>query len=159
MLFRSIGSFTAKLDYKMATEMCFLESKKWWWDYLWKTLVPLKCKIVLWLALNNKLLLWKIGIKRGWRAPSRCALFKSHEESFSHLFVSFPCATQVWDAVTKEINPRMKWKLPTMEENVYLWFQDATTYSFKAFIVSSFIVFGGIETQASSKILAFKLAR
>jgi len=55
--------------------------KKWWWSLIWKISAPLKCKITLWLPLNNKLLTWDNRLKRGWNGPNRCPLCKSHEQS------------------------------------------------------------------------------
>jgi hypothetical protein len=39
--------------------------KQWWWGPIWKLKAPLKSKITLWLAINNKLLTWDNDIKRG----------------------------------------------------------------------------------------------
>lgn len=48
------GDFTTKMGYK------------WWWSLIWKISDPLKCRITLWLPLNNKLLTWENGLKQGW---------------------------------------------------------------------------------------------
>jgi hypothetical protein len=50
------GSFMTKLGYKSWQEDRLEISLKWWWKPMWKFKSPLKCKITLWLALNNKLL-------------------------------------------------------------------------------------------------------
>jgi hypothetical protein len=42
-----------------------LAEKQWWWGPIWKLKAPLKSKIILWLAINNKLLTWDNGIKHG----------------------------------------------------------------------------------------------
>jgi hypothetical protein len=55
-----------------------------------------KCKLALWLALNNKLCTWDNGLKRGWIGPSRCSLCRSEEETIYHLFITCPFFVQVW---------------------------------------------------------------
>jgi hypothetical protein len=64
-------------------------------------------KIALWLALNNKLLTWDNGLKRGWCGPNRCALYKSNDESVSHLFVTCPFADQVTNIVKDKLSSRI----------------------------------------------------
>jgi hypothetical protein len=97
------GTFTAKLGYKAWQEEKFEGSKKWWWGPIWKTKAPPRCKITLWLALNNKLLTWDNGLKRGWSGPGRCPLCKSDSESIAHLFIYFPYAAQVMKTVKDQL--------------------------------------------------------
>jgi hypothetical protein len=61
----ALRSFTSKLGYKAQAEVVLLGQKIWWWERSWKLHAPLKAKIVLWLALNNKFLTWDIELKRG----------------------------------------------------------------------------------------------
>jgi len=68
-------SFTAKLGYKAWLKHSLVTPLKWWWKPLWKLKAPLRCKITLWLALNNKLLTWDNGLKRGWCRPNHCAIW------------------------------------------------------------------------------------
>jgi hypothetical protein len=60
---------------------------------------PIKNKITLWLALNNKLLTLDVGIKRGWIGPNMCSLCKNQEEFVSHLFISCVYAEKVMKIV------------------------------------------------------------
>jgi hypothetical protein len=62
---------------------------------VWRTHAPLKVKIMLWLAIENRILTWDNGMKRGWTGPSRCALCKDDSESVQHLFISCHYAQQV----------------------------------------------------------------
>ena len=55
------NDFIAKLGYCAQAELQAPHEKQWWWESLWKWHVPIKCKVVLWLALNNKLLTWDYG--------------------------------------------------------------------------------------------------
>jgi hypothetical protein len=34
----------------------FMGERKWWWSFAWKSNVPLKAKILLWLVMENKIL-------------------------------------------------------------------------------------------------------
>jgi hypothetical protein len=49
---------------------------------------PLKVKILMWLSVENKVLTWDNGMKRGWIGPSRCTMCKVDEETTHRLFVS-----------------------------------------------------------------------
>jgi hypothetical protein len=64
---------------------------------------PPRCKITLWIALNNKLLTWDNGLKRGWIGPGRCSLCKSNSESINHLFIFCPYAAQVMKTVKEQL--------------------------------------------------------
>jgi hypothetical protein len=47
-------------------EGMFEGKKQWWWSILWKLGAPLKSKVTMSLAINNKLLTWDMGVKRDW---------------------------------------------------------------------------------------------
>jgi hypothetical protein len=32
---------------------------KWWWKKFWKFKAPPKCKMFMWIILNNKVLMWE----------------------------------------------------------------------------------------------------
>jgi len=53
----------------------------------WKLSSPLKSKILLRLALANKLLTWDNGKNRGWVGPGTCILCEIRNENVDHLFV------------------------------------------------------------------------
>jgi hypothetical protein len=55
--------YTTGLGYNTVVEASFSGENYWWWCSLWKLQVPLKRKVYLWLALNNKLLTWENGLK------------------------------------------------------------------------------------------------
>lgn len=91
---------------------------------MWKSKVPLRYKISLWLALNNKLLTWDNGVKRGWCGPNRCTLCFGDEESVSHLFVFCPYASQVEKLVKEKLKARFEWNKESLGECYQLWVQD-----------------------------------
>ena len=97
------GDFTTKLGYKSWELEHYQGDKSYWWKQVWKSEVPLKAKITLWMALNNKILTWENLKKRGWNGPSWCALCHSDEEIGSHLFVVCSYAELVWKKYCKEI--------------------------------------------------------
>jgi hypothetical protein len=98
------GFFTAKLGYKAWTRRNVCREKNGGGFRLWKTKAPTRCKITLWLALNNKLLTWDNCAKRGWCGPNRCILCKENSESISHLFISCPYATQVMKLIKEKLD-------------------------------------------------------
>jgi hypothetical protein len=95
-----------KLGFKSWKEDCFDSPVKWWWKPLWKFKAPLRREITLSLALNNKLLTWDNGLKRGWCGPIRCALCKLDAETTSHLFVSCPYARQATKIIKEKTNAK-----------------------------------------------------
>lgn len=68
------GEFTTKLGYKTWIESLFTKEKKWWWRPVWKIHAPLKNKIMLWLALSNKIITWEVDRNRGWVGRSMCII-------------------------------------------------------------------------------------
>jgi hypothetical protein len=56
----------------------FTSKNKWWWKYIWDVKAPNKTKNILWMAMDNKILTWDHGIKRGWCGPNRFSLCKSN---------------------------------------------------------------------------------
>jgi hypothetical protein len=61
------GNYLVKLGYLALAETKFDGLKKWWWSPVWKSS---KMQILLWLVLENKLLTWEIGLRRGWIVSS-----------------------------------------------------------------------------------------
>jgi len=53
-----LDEYITELGYKACREAMHVGPKKWWWGYLWKFNSPLKYKITLWMALNNKFWTW-----------------------------------------------------------------------------------------------------
>jgi hypothetical protein len=69
-----------KLGYQLLAEVEFAGQKKWWRPYLWGVNAQVKkVKILLWLALEKKILTWDKGLKREWVGPGRCALCRAKE--------------------------------------------------------------------------------
>jgi len=90
-----IGYFSAKQGYKVQVEEAFVRERKWWWNFIWDS-------DLLWLVLENNILTWDNGLKRGWIGPNRCSLCKSEMEYVHHLFIQCPFAHHVWQGFSKE---------------------------------------------------------
>jgi len=57
------SNYIVKLGYESL--LGFDHSKTvWWWSKLWKVKAPLKVKLLMWLALNEKVLTWEMMRKR-----------------------------------------------------------------------------------------------
>jgi hypothetical protein len=49
---------------------------------------PVKTKILqVWLTIENRMLTWDNGLKRGWAGPGRCALCKVESKYVQNLFI------------------------------------------------------------------------
>jgi hypothetical protein len=83
-----------------------------------------KMQNYLLLALNNKLLTWDNGHKRGWHGPNRCPLCNSNSESISHIFISCLYAGQVSTLIKEKHNAQDNWNKDSLEECFRSWVQD-----------------------------------
>lgn len=127
------GEYTTNLGYNAVAEASFSGEKCWWWGSLYKLPAPLQGKISLWLALNNKLLTWENGLKRGWIGPSFCVLCKSNEDSCSHPFTCCPCTEKVLSSVFKKFQAHVKWMHKELEDSFRTWLDDKQAQQFEAF--------------------------
>ena len=64
----------------------YQQTKFWWWYRIWKLQAPLKAILILWLAMNNKLLTWEALLKCGFMAPGICLLCRVEREMCTHHF-------------------------------------------------------------------------
>jgi hypothetical protein len=48
----------------------------------------IKSEYVIWMAIENMILIWDNRMKRGSPGPNRCSLCKGNLESVQHLFIS-----------------------------------------------------------------------
>ena len=94
---------TAKLGYKNWGLEQYQGEMNDLWKQVWKNAGPLKDKIILWLALSNKLLTWENLKKRGWHGPSWCVLCHLEEETRSHMFSLYSYPEIVWKEGSKEL--------------------------------------------------------
>ena len=93
----SQGIFTVHSLYEWLDYGCIPNKT---FQFLWKSKLPFKIKIFLWLVRQNRILTKDNLRKRGWQGDSSCH-FCSHEESVNHLFVTCPFISQIWNWIAQ----------------------------------------------------------
>jgi hypothetical protein len=73
---QSAGTFISKLGYQALAEDRMGGQPVWWLRRIWKIPRLSKCKIILSLALRNKLLTWSNLLKCGWIGPNIFLLYR-----------------------------------------------------------------------------------
>jgi hypothetical protein len=86
--------FTVKSVYKQICRNGIDRSFK----HLWKSKIPLKIKIWLWLIWHNAIATKDNLLKRNWNGDPLCEFCSTHE-SILHLFFSCPAAQYIWSLV------------------------------------------------------------
>jgi hypothetical protein len=66
---------------------------------LWKSKIPLKTKIFLWLIQENAILTKDNLMKRNWVGDKRC-YFCSEEENIEHLFFDSSISRFIWSLIS-----------------------------------------------------------
>ncbi|KAJ3691188.1 hypothetical protein LUZ61_020352 [Rhynchospora tenuis] len=98
----SQGTYTANSAYKVLADTgvrCLYQAR------LWKTKVPPKIKIFLWLLLQDRLLTQENLILRGWPTIQSCTTCRSLVmETSIHLFIQCPFAHRLWDLIQDHYN-------------------------------------------------------
>jgi hypothetical protein len=93
---RALDSTHVKSDYRAF----FFGSIKFGpWKRIWKSWAPLRCKLFIWLALNNKCWTAERLARRGLQHPSVCPLCDQEQETMQHLLISCIFSRDVWAAV------------------------------------------------------------
>lgn len=84
---------------------------------IWKSKIPAKIKIFLWLLLNNAVLTKDNLLRRKW-VGSPTSYFCSQEETVTHLFFQCSTAKAVWGIVAKCIGAN---NVPRSFSQSWLW--------------------------------------
>jgi hypothetical protein len=71
--------------------------------FLWKSKLPQKIKVFIWLVVRNKILTKDNLIKRSWHGSSKC-YFCGGLESIEHLFFKCSIARFVWRVIQIALN-------------------------------------------------------
>ncbi|GJN28797.1 hypothetical protein PR202_gb16962 [Eleusine coracana subsp. coracana] len=66
------------------------------WRLIWKSWVPGKCKIFLWLAIRNRCWTADRLAKRGLDHPDNCVLCDQEDETAQHILTSCVFAREFW---------------------------------------------------------------
>jgi hypothetical protein len=70
---------------------------------LWKSKLPQKIKVFIWLVVRNKILTKDNLKKRNWKGSQDCC-FCGGDESINHLFFHCPIAKYVWRVIQVALN-------------------------------------------------------
>jgi hypothetical protein len=91
--FESSGQFTSRSVY-----LAFFHGSVGFepWHRLWKSWAPSKCKVFLWLAIQNKCWTADRLASRGLPHPSSCALCDQEDEDVQHILTTCVFARQFW---------------------------------------------------------------
>jgi hypothetical protein len=73
------------------------------YKFLWKSKLPQKIKIFIWLVVRNKILTKDNLKKRNWNGSQACC-FCGYDESTDHLFFHCPIARYVWRVIQVALN-------------------------------------------------------
>jgi hypothetical protein len=92
------GQFAVKSVYKDISNSGIERSFK----HLWKSKIPLKIKVWLWLIWHNAIATKNIMSERGWVWNTQCQ-FCDQTENIHHLFFTCPTAKYVWSCVAKSV--------------------------------------------------------
>ncbi len=68
-------------------------------SFVWKSKVPLRVKLFLWLAAKNRILTADNLAKRGWIGPSICVLCGDNQENLHHLLLDCRYTKALWDGL------------------------------------------------------------
>jgi len=74
------------------------------WKRIWKGWAPLKCKVFLWLAKNNRCWTSDRLAKRGLPHPSACPFCDQSNETIQHILLGCPFSRQIWTNILCSLN-------------------------------------------------------
>jgi len=80
------GRYTSKLGYEVA---------HWWLLKIWKLQAPRKTKILMWLALMDRISTWDYLQNKNKQGPCICYLCINVDEYVSHIFTRGPYSLQI----------------------------------------------------------------
>lgn len=105
---------------------------------LWKSKIPLKVKIFLWLLFQDRLQMTSNLKKRKWKGNENCILCGVREDS-NHLFFTYVLASFVWTCVKGCLNWQ---RIPTsLDDFQQFWLDDrgAHTYHISLFSFAALV--------------------
>lgn len=92
--FSKNGNFSVKSVYKALT----IDDAYFYYQKIWKRLIPAKIKNFLWLLANNAILTRDNMVRRKWTGDPSCLLC-DEDEAVTHLFFQCSMAKAVWAIV------------------------------------------------------------
>jgi hypothetical protein len=115
------GCFTVKSVYK---QICG-NGRDRSFKHLWKSKIPLKIKIWLWLIWHNAIATKDNLLKRNWSGNPSCQ-FCNEQETISHLFFGCSAAKFVWSAVATTVKSPTR---PGSFSQFFWWFPQFASVS------------------------------
>jgi hypothetical protein len=73
------------------------------WRCIWKTWVPSKCKLFIWLAVKNRYWTADRLAKRGLPHPSACPLCDQAVETIQHILISCVLSMEIWASIFQRL--------------------------------------------------------
>ncbi|XP_073105237.1 uncharacterized protein [Elaeis guineensis] len=70
---------------------------------IWRSAIPKKIRIFLWLALRNRLHTGEIFNKKGWHVSAGCALCGQREETINHLLLTCPFTRSIRNVLVSHL--------------------------------------------------------
>lgn len=93
-------------------------------DFIWKSKVPSKVAIFLWVLYHGKTPTLDLLQHRGTPLGNRCYLCSQDEESCNHIFLHCSFAFKVWDRSVYRSSK--SWVLPSSTQAlIWEWSQDS----------------------------------
>jgi hypothetical protein len=68
-------------------------------DIVWKSKLPMKIKVFMWLVRRKRIMTKDLLLKRGWVGDSSCVFCGEHE-TIHHLFVTCPFINSIWQWIS-----------------------------------------------------------
>jgi hypothetical protein len=107
----STGILNTKNVYEAIISTKNFQLIKDWRKRIWKGNIQLKIKLILWLAVEDKVLTRKILQQRGWLGPEMCHLCKNASEDNAHLFIHCNFTKQTWIKISSIKNLKISGKV------------------------------------------------
>ncbi|XP_020270825.1 uncharacterized protein LOC109846014 [Asparagus officinalis] len=97
----SSGIFSVKSFYSVLNSG---GCKSRYFNFIWKSPIPLKVKVFFWLVSNQKLNTMANLVSKGWNGDPRCPFCNLEVESQDHLFISCSFASSIWSILFPNIS-------------------------------------------------------
>ncbi|XP_020251027.1 uncharacterized protein LOC109828435 [Asparagus officinalis] len=88
---------------------------------IWKLSIPLKVKIMVWLALRQSLNTKDILTKKGIQLELNCVLCSKVEESHTHLFIECEFVFSLWKSIQFKLKIGKDFKMKSLKEVWLNW--------------------------------------
>jgi hypothetical protein len=115
------GLLTVKNIYVALFSHFHPESFPSWLRQIWNWKVPLKLKLFVWLAGQDKVLTWDSLRRRGWEGPGICPLCRHAQEDIHHLLIHCEFSREVWRFLLTHLNLHSTWSGRTVTDCFINW--------------------------------------